>query len=101
MSSHNYTPPEAVKAEAALLTAADFDGVDGVILDAKIHEVASRDRTVAIAWGYVYGDRKLRFEDGALIHTSYFTEPPVGDVYKTRNSIYRIRLRPEPADDLA
>ncbi|USN14127.1 hypothetical protein PAPPERLAPAPP_04530 [Brevundimonas phage vB_BpoS-Papperlapapp] len=93
--------PAHIAAEAAGLTPADFEGVDGVLLGAWLmdRDSVSLGRTVQIGWGYIYGDRKGRFEDGAYIHTSYFTAEPVDGVYKTLNSTYRLRLRPETADD--
>lgn len=95
--SYPITPPEPIQAEAALLGPADFEGVDGVLLGASIreHESRSQGRTVNRAAGYIYGDRKGRFRDGDFVITSYFTEPAVDGVYKTLNSTYRIRLRPE------
>lgn len=93
--------PEAIAAEAARLTPEDFEGVDGVLLDAVFteYESVSLGRTAQFAWGYIYGDKKHRFHQGEYIRTTAFVEAPVDGVYKTRNSTYRIRPRPEAADD--
>lgn len=92
---------DAIRAEGAALTPVDFEGVDGVLLSARIesHESQSLGRTVQIAWGYLFGDRKGRFRDGEFVRTSYFTQEPQGDVYKALNSTYRIRLCSETANE--
>ena len=99
--SSRIQPPALIQAEAALLGPADFEGVDAVLLGGVITDRESRSlgRMVQFAWGYIYGDRKGRFGAGEMVRTSYFTEPAVDDVYTTRNSTYRIRLRAETPDD--
>ena len=99
--SYSIRTPDTVEAEAALLTPADFEGVDGVLLSAKLCErfSKSQDRTVQFVWGYIFGDAKGRFAPGTFIRTTDFVGEPEGDVYKTLNSTYRIRFRQETDDD--
>lgn len=48
-----------------------------------------------VVWGYIYGDRKRRFEDGTFIHTSVVLTCNSDGVYTTMNSKYKVELDQE------
>jgi len=58
-------------------------------------KLAPEDTPVAgyVVWGHIYNDKKLRFPDGHLVHTSRILEiiaEPSGTYIKTLNSIYKL-----------
>ena len=60
--------------------------VDGELRNVIFESVGEH----VIAWGNIYDDRKGRFNDGDMVHTSAITKRE-GDVIWTRNSVYRIK----------
>jgi len=91
--------PQHILAEAEALTPEDLEGVDGVILGARI-EGWYGDDTKPVAWGYLFRDRLMRFRDGDWIHTSQIMEgPDETGLIKTMNSVYRLKLRPSEKED--
>lgn len=72
--------------------------VDGVLKNVYFEQIF--DKRIAI--GNIYDDRKGRFNDGTVIHTSAINKQE-DDVIWTRNSVYRIEVieaSPPVRDDL-
>lgn len=72
--------------------------VDGVLKNVYFEQIF--DKRIAI--GNIYDDRKGRFNDGTVIHTSAIKKQE-DDVIWTRNSVYRIEVieaSPPVRDDL-
>ncbi|USN15391.1 hypothetical protein KIKIMORA_02450 [Brevundimonas phage vB_BpoS-Kikimora] len=83
--------PTAVQEAAALLTDADFEDVDAVLLGANRMGFAVGKAYLS---GYIYGDKKQRFSDGDFVYTSNLNMI-AGDVAATLNSRYRVRFAEE------
>lgn len=84
----NNTVPEAVQTAAAALTEADYDDVDAVLLG--VNKLGFEINKAYLS-GYIYGDKKGRFPDGAFVYTSTLSLI-AGDVAITRNTRYRVRF---------
>lgn len=71
------------------------DGTGGSVrVTGYLHE-ARRDETwfgkkQPILVGKLHGDAKGRFRDGEVVHTSMIVRELPGDVFQTKNSVYRV-----------
>lgn len=77
---------------------ADQTEIDGVLKNVYFEQIFNQ----RIAIGSIYDDRKGRFPDGHVIHTSAINKQE-DDVIWTRNSVYRIEVieaSPPVRDDL-
>lgn len=76
----------------------EYEHIDGVLKNVYFEQIFNQ----RIAIGNIYNDRKGRFNDGTVIHTSAITKQE-DDVIWTRNSVYRIEVieaSPPVRDDL-
>lgn len=68
---------------------------EAITIDAEIRNATIEDwggHRVII--GAIYNDTKGRFRDGDVIHTSAIVEELPEGVYRTRNSAYKVALKP-------
>jgi hypothetical protein len=68
--------------------------IDGVIKNAVLWSYYSG----AMVVGHIYEDKKRRFEDGKLIHTSnieHFSDDNL--IITTKNSVYKVEWRDDPS----
>lgn len=96
---HDPRVPKSVLEASQLLTEADYEGVDGVVVNAVI-EPWPFNAAQKVAWGYLFGDKKCRFYEGQWIHTSEIVSGPDEDgILKTKFSTYRLKMKPESETD--
>lgn len=70
--------------------------IDATLKHAVLREISGADDGSRFAWGFIFGDRKARWEDGHRIHTSLILAGPDEDgIIHTCNSSYKIE-RHEP-----
>lgn len=63
--------------------------IDGVLKSATRNTDAWGRPGLSIT-GAIYGDKKGRFRDGDVVTTSSVTKELPGDIFVTRNSVYRV-----------